>query len=86
MKQELEVPKIQNDKNKSVTIIVYPTRFDHCHDLFRGELSKNQVMSITDGRRQKLLSPTKCDYPTPPPAPPPHPNTKKKIHKTNIRT
>ncbi len=43
MKLELEVPKIQNDKNKSVTIACL-TRFDHCRDLFRGELSKNQVI------------------------------------------
>ncbi len=35
--------KIQNDKNKSVTIAC-PTCFDHCRYLFRGELSKNQVI------------------------------------------
>ncbi len=35
--------KIQNDQNKSVTKEC-PTHFDHCRDLFRGELSKNEVI------------------------------------------
>ncbi len=34
--------KVQNDKKKSVTSV--PNRFDHCRDLFRGELSINQAI------------------------------------------
>ncbi len=43
VKPELEVPKKTRMTNKSV-IKACPTHFDHCHDLFRGELSKNQVI------------------------------------------
>ncbi len=41
--------KVQNDKKPNQSQAC-PTHFDHCHDLFRGELSINQAIFTWEQR------------------------------------
>ncbi len=47
--------KVQNDK-KTNQSQACPTRFDHCRDLFRGELSINQVILKNIHMRKEITS------------------------------